>query len=50
MSNLPHVQSGMAASASGVLHFGRYAEMRIRKMQQMIDRTINEGVAAASAR
>lgn len=50
MSNLPHVQTGMEASAIGVLHFGRYAEMRIRKMQQMIDRTIEEGVAAAAAR
>lgn len=43
MSNLPHVQSGMAASEIGVLHFGRYAEMRIRKMHQMIDRYIVDG-------
>jgi nitrite reductase/ring-hydroxylating ferredoxin subunit len=48
MSNLPHVQTGMEASEIGVLHFGRYAEMRIRLMHQMIDRYIAEGQAKAN--
>lgn len=47
MMNLPHVQSGMAASATGELHFGAYAEMRIRLMHLMIDRTIAASEAAA---
>ncbi|WP_137787332.1 aromatic ring-hydroxylating dioxygenase subunit alpha [Sphingomonas sp. 3P27F8] len=52
MSNLPHVQTGMEASATGVLHFGKYAELRIRKMQQMLDQVMAEGIeqAAAAAR
>ncbi|MFC4296274.1 SRPBCC family protein [Novosphingobium tardum] len=48
MSNLPHVQTGMEASETGVLHLGRYSEMRIRKMHQMIDRYLAEGQAAAA--
>ncbi|MDH7637426.1 aromatic ring-hydroxylating oxygenase subunit alpha [Sphingomonas oryzagri] len=40
MSNLPLVQEGMKASGTGVVHFGKYAEMRIRLMHQMIDRYI----------
>jgi nitrite reductase/ring-hydroxylating ferredoxin subunit len=48
MSNLPFVQSGMEASEIGVLHFGRYAEMRIRLMHRMIDRYIAEGQKAAA--
>ena len=43
MLNFPHIQSGMAASATGVLNFGRYAEMRIRKMHLMLDQVIAEG-------
>jgi hypothetical protein len=49
MRNLPEVQLGMKASATGVVHFGRYAEMRIRLMHQMIDRYIDAGRAAAGA-
>jgi phenylpropionate dioxygenase-like ring-hydroxylating dioxygenase large terminal subunit len=49
MRNLPEVQLGMKASATGVVHFGRYAEMRIRLMHQMIDRTIAAGRAKAGA-
>ncbi|MEO8811988.1 MAG: aromatic ring-hydroxylating dioxygenase subunit alpha [Caulobacteraceae bacterium] len=45
MGNLPFVQEGLHASGSGVVHFGRYAEMRIRKLHQMIDRFIAEGEA-----
>jgi hypothetical protein len=48
MRNLPEVQLGMKASATGVVHFGRYAEMRIRLMHQMIDRYIEDGRAAAA--
>jgi phenylpropionate dioxygenase-like ring-hydroxylating dioxygenase large terminal subunit len=44
MKNLPLVQEGMKCSATGVVHFGRYTEMRIRLMHQMIDRTIAESV------
>jgi nitrite reductase/ring-hydroxylating ferredoxin subunit len=40
MSNLPLVQEGMKASGLGVVHFGKYAEMRIRLMHRMIDRYI----------
>jgi hypothetical protein len=40
MGNLPYVQEGLHASGSGVVHFGRYSEMRIRKLHQMIDRYI----------
>lgn len=45
MSNLPHVQTGLVASEIGVCHLGRYTELRIRKMNQMIDRYIAEGQA-----
>jgi len=40
MGNLPFVQEGLHASGNGVVHFGRYSEMRIRKMHQMLDRYI----------
>lgn len=49
MANLPHVQSGMKASEIGVLNFGRYAEMRIRLMHQMIDRYMARSMAAAAS-
>ena len=45
MGNLPFVQEGLHASGNGVVHFGRYSEMRIRKLHQMIDRYIAEGEA-----
>jgi phenylpropionate dioxygenase-like ring-hydroxylating dioxygenase large terminal subunit len=49
MRNLPQVQEGMKSSATGVVHFGRYTEMRIRLMHQMIDRYIAAGMAAQAA-
>jgi len=49
MGNLPFVQDGLHASATGKVHFARYSEMRIRQMHQMIDRCIAEGRAAESA-
>jgi len=49
MSNLPQVQDGMRSSATGVVNFGRYAEMRIRLMHQMIDKYIAEGLTATTA-
>lgn len=45
MANLPHVQTGMKASEIGVINFGRYAEMRIRLMHQMIDRYMAKSMA-----
>jgi hypothetical protein len=48
MSNLPHVQEGMKSSATGVVHFGRYSEMRIRLMHRMIDKYIAAGAEASS--
>jgi phenylpropionate dioxygenase-like ring-hydroxylating dioxygenase large terminal subunit len=47
MGNLPQVQEGMKSSATGVVHFGRYSEMRIRLMHQMLDKYIGEGIAAS---
>jgi phenylpropionate dioxygenase-like ring-hydroxylating dioxygenase large terminal subunit len=49
MRNLPLVQEGMKSSATGVVHFGRYTEMRIRLMHQMIDRYIAAGLAEHAA-
>ncbi|MEP7349595.1 MAG: aromatic ring-hydroxylating dioxygenase subunit alpha [Sphingorhabdus sp.] len=43
MANLPYVQQGLHASATGVVHFGRYSEMRIRQMHLLIDRYIADG-------
>ncbi|MCH7627579.1 MAG: aromatic ring-hydroxylating dioxygenase subunit alpha [Proteobacteria bacterium] len=50
MANLPHVQTGMEASGLGVIHLARYSELRIRKMHQMIDAMLAEGMAADGAR
>ncbi len=47
MGNLPFVQQGLHASGNGVVQFGRYTEMRIRQLHQMIERYIAEGEAAA---
>lgn len=46
MLNLPFVQEGLRASATGEVHFGRYSEMRIRQMHLLIARFIAEGEAA----
>ncbi len=46
MGNLPFVQQGLHASGTGVVHFGRYTEMRIRQLHLMIERAIAEGEAA----
>jgi phenylpropionate dioxygenase-like ring-hydroxylating dioxygenase large terminal subunit len=46
MGNLPYVQEGLHASGNGLVHFGRYSEMRIRHHHQMIERYIAEGEAA----
>jgi hypothetical protein len=40
MSNLAMVQSGLRASRTQEVHFTEYAERRIRKFHQMIDRYI----------
>ena len=42
-SNLPHVQTGLKASGNGLVHFGKYTEMRIRHLHHMIDRFIAAG-------
>jgi phenylpropionate dioxygenase-like ring-hydroxylating dioxygenase large terminal subunit len=45
MGNLPYVQEGLHASGTGLVHFGRYSEMRIRHLHKMVDRYIAEGEA-----
>jgi hypothetical protein len=45
MGNLPYVQEGLHASGNGLVHFGRYSEMRIRHTHQMIERYIAAGEA-----
>jgi nitrite reductase/ring-hydroxylating ferredoxin subunit len=47
--NLPHVQEGLLATSTGEVHFGKYSEMRIRRLHQLIDRFIAEGTAASTA-
>jgi hypothetical protein len=47
MGNLPYVQEGLRSSGNGLVHFGRYSEMRIRHMHHMIERYIAEGEAKA---
>ncbi len=37
LGNLPLVQEGLRASATGAIHFGSYSELRIRKVHQLID-------------
>ena len=41
--NIPHIQTGMKSSASGVVHFSEYTESRLRQMHQMIDKFIETG-------
>jgi phenylpropionate dioxygenase-like ring-hydroxylating dioxygenase large terminal subunit len=48
MGNLPYVQEGLHASGLGVVHFGKYSEMRIRQLHRMVDRYIAEGEARGS--
>ncbi len=40
MGNLPFVQEGLRASGTGVVHFGRYSELRIHKLHRMVDQYI----------
>ncbi|HSM95798.1 MAG TPA: aromatic ring-hydroxylating dioxygenase subunit alpha, partial [Rhizomicrobium sp.] len=40
MGNLPYVQEGLRASGTGVVHFSRYSEMRIRQLHRMLDRYV----------
>jgi nitrite reductase/ring-hydroxylating ferredoxin subunit len=47
MGNLPYVQEGLRASGTGLVHFTRYTEMRIRKLHQMIDGYIAAGTSTA---
>jgi phenylpropionate dioxygenase-like ring-hydroxylating dioxygenase large terminal subunit len=37
MANLPHVQTGLEASATGYVHFGNYSEMRLRQTHRTLD-------------
>jgi len=41
MSNLQFVQEGLHSSGTGLVNFGRYSEMRIRKLHHMLDRYMN---------
>jgi hypothetical protein len=43
MGNLPYVQEGLRASGNGLVHFGKYTEMRIRQLHLLIDRYIAAG-------
>ena len=45
MENLPHVQTGLKSSGTGVVHFSLYSEMRIRLMHKLIAQMIAEGEA-----
>lgn len=47
MGNLPFVQEGLRASGTGVVHFSKYSEIRIRQLHRMIDRYIAEGAAGS---
>ncbi len=38
MSNMPHVQEGLAASESGDVHLGAYQEVRIRHFHRTLDK------------
>jgi len=49
MGNLPYVQLGLRATGSGVVHFGKYSEIRIRQLHKMIDRFIAEGSSLSAA-
>jgi nitrite reductase/ring-hydroxylating ferredoxin subunit len=40
--NLHYVQEGLKTSATGLVHFGKYSEMRIRHQHHMLDRYINK--------
>jgi hypothetical protein len=46
MGNMPFVQAGLAASATGRVHLGAYQEIRIRHFHQTLDRYL--AVAPAS--
>jgi hypothetical protein len=50
MANLPFVQEGMDASMTGVVHFGRYSEMRIKQHHVMLDRYLGLDGAAKKKR
>ncbi len=45
MGNLPYVQEGLRSTGNGLVHFGKYSEMRIRHHHHMIERYIAEGEA-----
>ena len=47
MENLPHVQTGLRSSGTGVVNFALYSEMRIRHLHVKIASMIAEGKAAA---
>ena len=47
MVNLPQVQRGLNASATGVVQFTAYTEMRLRHLHAGIDALIAEGKARA---
>ena len=48
MANLPHVQTGLHASGTGVVQFALYSEMRIRLMHKLISEMIARGEAATA--
>ena len=38
MGNMPHVQTGLAASRTGLVNLGRYQELRLRHFHRTLDR------------
>jgi nitrite reductase/ring-hydroxylating ferredoxin subunit len=48
MGNLPYVQEGLHTSGTGLVHFGKYSELRLRALHKMIDRYIAEGQARST--
>jgi len=49
MENLPHVQTGLKTSGTGVVHFAKYSEMRIKQLHKLIAAMIAEGEARAAS-
>jgi len=49
MSNMPQVQEGLKASASGEVHLGRYVESRIRHFHRTLDAYLERGESRAAS-
>ncbi|MFM7066943.1 MAG: SRPBCC family protein, partial [Gammaproteobacteria bacterium] len=45
MENMPHVQTGLEASQTGLVQLGRYQELRLRHFHRTLDRYLVDGRA-----